>query len=224
MKSDIKLVNCKPILVIAMSLAFSAQSQAFAEPSNEIQSTLTVSTSFVSSFGDVSPTQAQVSAGQTTSFTITPKPGYIIYDVGGCSGSRSGNVYTTGAINANCTVTIAFSTNPIQHKVSTTSSFGGALSPGSSMVPEGGFTSFQLNPKPGYKIQSISGCGGTLSGNTYTTGFINAPCTISPVYLPGEKLVYLHTDVLGSAVVETDTAGNVVKRTEYKPFGESKDN
>ncbi len=224
MKSDIWSIKCNSRFLIAISLALSAQAEAFAQSSNEIQSPLTVSTSFASSVGDVSPTQAQVSAGHTASFTITPKPGYIIYDVGGCSGSRSGNVYTTSAINANCTVTVAFSTNPVQHKVSTTSSFGGALSPGSAMVPGGGFTSFQLNPKPGYKIQKISGCGGTLSGNTYTTGFINSPCTITPVYLAGEKLVYLHTDVLGSAVVETDTSGNVIKRTEYKPFGESNNN
>ncbi len=224
MQWGIKLIKSKRTLLCVMPVVLSIQAQALAERKNEVLSTLTVSTSFASSFGDVSPTQAQVSAGQTASFTITPKPGYIIYDVGGCGGKKSGNVYTTGTISSNCTVSVAFSTNPIRHLVSTTSSYGASLSPGSIMVPEGRNTTIYLNPKPGFKLQSISGCGGTLSGSTYITGFINAPCSVSAVYLAGEKLVYLHTDVLGSAVVETDTSGNVIKRTEYKPFGESKDN
>ncbi|MGH8299087.1 MAG: kelch repeat-containing protein [Steroidobacteraceae bacterium] len=49
-----------------------------------------------------------VNAGGTTTFTVTPKSGYIITGVIGCDGTLSGNSYTTGAINANCTVTASF--------------------------------------------------------------------------------------------------------------------
>lgn len=38
------------------------------------------------------------------------------------------------------------------------------------------------------------------------------------------QVTYLHTDVLGSVIAESDSAGQVKKTTEYKPFGESKDN
>ncbi len=224
MKLKLKLIKSKRMLLCAIPVILSTHAQAFAEPENQAQSLLTVSTSFASSFGDVSPTQVQVSAGQTASFTITPKPGFVIASIGGCNGSLTGKVYTTGAVSANCTVGVGFGYNPVQYQISTTSTYGGGLSPFRETVPGGGYASFQLNSKPGYKLQSISGCGGTLSGNTYTTGFINASCTISTVYLPGEKLVYLHTDVLGSTVLETDATGNVIKRTEYKPFGESSNN
>lgn len=38
------------------------------------------------------------------------------------------------------------------------------------------------------------------------------------------KVTYIHTDFLGSVVAETDESGTVIKKTEYKPFGDSKDN
>ncbi|MBL4585187.1 MAG: Ig-like domain-containing protein, partial [Pseudomonadales bacterium] len=44
----------------------------------------------------------------TTSFTVTPNGGYNIANVTGCAGSLSGNTYTTGAINAACTVSATF--------------------------------------------------------------------------------------------------------------------
>jgi spore coat protein H len=40
-------------------------------------------------------------------------------------------------------------------------------------------TSFTVMPATGYGIASVSGCGGSYSGSTYTTGSITADCTIS---------------------------------------------
>lgn len=37
-------------------------------------------------------------------------------------------------------------------------------------------------------------------------------------------VTYVHTDVLGSVIAESNTSGTVTKTTDYKPFGESKDN
>lgn len=34
-----------------------------------------------------------------------------------------------------------------------------------------------------------------------------------------ETIIYLHTDARGSVMAETDSAGNVVKRTAYEPYG-----
>jgi uncharacterized repeat protein (TIGR02543 family) len=45
--------------------------------------------------------------GSTASFTILPTvPGYGVYATGCNSGTISGNIYTTGAITGNCTVTV----------------------------------------------------------------------------------------------------------------------
>jgi hypothetical protein len=38
------------------------------------------------------------------------------------------------------------------------------------------------------------------------------------------QVIYLHTDVLSSVIAESNAAGIVTKTTDYKPFGESKDN
>lgn len=59
--------------------------------------------------GTVAPTNATVSAGGTTTFTVTPNAGYTITGVTGCGGSLSGSTYTTGAVNASCSVTASFS-------------------------------------------------------------------------------------------------------------------
>lgn len=59
--------------------------------------------------GTVSPAAASVDAGGSARFTVTPNAGYVISGVTGCGGSLAGNTYTTGAINAGCTVTASFS-------------------------------------------------------------------------------------------------------------------
>ncbi len=63
--------------------------------------------------------------------------------------------------------------------VTATATAGGSISPGSANVPEGGNTAFTLTPNTGYSIDSVTGCGGTLSGSTYTTGNITANCTVT---------------------------------------------
>ncbi len=49
-------------------------------------------------------------------------------------------------------------------------------------VPSGGTTTFAVTPNTGYAIVSVSGCGGTLSGNTYKTGPITADCSVTVLY------------------------------------------
>ncbi|HKE46631.1 MAG TPA: PQQ-binding-like beta-propeller repeat protein [Rhodanobacteraceae bacterium] len=59
--------------------------------------------------GTIEPSTPQtVDDGDTTSFTITPIPPNVIADVTGCDGSLAGDVYTTGTIVADCTVTATF--------------------------------------------------------------------------------------------------------------------
>ncbi|WP_156033363.1 BACON domain-containing protein [Candidatus Magnetobacterium casense] len=39
-----------------------------------------------------------------------------------------------------------------------------------------------MTPNTGYSIGSVTGCGGSLSGNTYTTGAITANCTVTATF------------------------------------------
>lgn len=69
--------------------------------------TYTVTGDSTSSDGTISPTTQQVNAGTNTTLTVTPNQGYTA-TASGCNGSLSGTTYTTGVINANCTVTATF--------------------------------------------------------------------------------------------------------------------
>ena len=64
--------------------------------------------------GSISPSGVQtVNHGSTTSFTVSPSPGYSIASVGGtCGGSLSGSTFTTAAVTGNCAVTATFSAIP----------------------------------------------------------------------------------------------------------------
>ncbi len=75
--------------------------------------------------GTISPASQTANAGTTKTLTVTPNSGYAISSVSGCSGSLSGKTYTTGAINANCTVTASFvavgvtvTANPLNYYIS----------------------------------------------------------------------------------------------------------
>ena len=144
--------------------------------------TYTVSTN-AGSNGGISPSSATVTEGNTTQFTITPNGGYQIDTVSGCGGSLSGSTYTTGTVNAACTVSATFEAIPATtYTVSVNAGLNGGISPSSATVNEGNTTQFTVTPNSGYQIASVSGCGGSLSGDTYTTGAINAACTVSATF------------------------------------------
>lgn len=83
--------------------------------------TITVSGATVTSFtvtaaagvgGSITPVSATVNSGSSTTFTVTADSNYFINSVAGCSGSLSGDIFTTGVVTSDCTVTASFSNNP----------------------------------------------------------------------------------------------------------------
>ena len=126
--------------------------------------------------GTISPANATVNAGGTTTLTVTANSGYAINGVTGCGGTLSGNTYTTGTIKADCTVTASFIA---QYIVTATAGADGTISPASATVNAGGTTMFTVTPKRGYVVSGVSGCGGSLAGTTYTTGTTSAACTVT---------------------------------------------
>ncbi|WP_215396258.1 hypothetical protein [Rheinheimera oceanensis] len=47
---------------------------------------------------------------------------------------------------------------------------------------------------------------------------------ISPAPAAGHgHVIYIHTDILGSTIAESDNSGNVIKRYYYMPFGKKQD-
>ena len=138
--------------------------------------TYTVSTA-VGANGSVTPTNATVASGNTTQLTVTPDAGYAIGTVTGCGGTLTGSTYTTGVITANCTVSANFTR--ITYTVSTAVGANGSVTPTNATVASGNTTQLTVTPGTGYTIGTVTGCGGTLAGSTYTTGVITANCTVS---------------------------------------------
>ena len=157
--------------------------------------TFSVTTSVAGSgSGSISPTSRTVNQGSTTSFTVSPAADSSIAGASGCGGSLSGTTSTTGAISSNCTATVNFSVKI--YTVTATAGSGGAITPSSRSVNHGETTAFAVTPSSGYQINSVTGCGGSLSGSTYTTGPITSGCQIVASFslLPPPPLSDAHWD------------------------------
>ncbi len=70
---------------------------------------------------------------------------------------------------------------PATYTVTGTAGSGGTISPSSRTVNSGQTTTFTVTPNSGYTA-SASGCGGSLSGTTYTTGAITSNCTVTATF------------------------------------------
>lgn len=130
--------------------------------------------------GSISPLQVVINPNTTTTFTLTPATNYEVDTVSGCNGALSGNSYTTGTVNATCTVNATFKLKT--HVVSTHSAGNGSIFPTSAVVSHGALTTFTLNPAANYEIDSVNGCNGSLSGNEYTTSSIEEVCTVNTTF------------------------------------------
>lgn len=129
--------------------------------------------------GSITPGSKSITQGSNTILTVTPNAGFMINSVSGCGGNLAGNTFTTAKVFVNCTVNATF----VAGRVATASAgTGGTILPASSTVADGATTTFTITTASGYTLDRISGCGGTLSGNTYTTGTLNANCSISVSY------------------------------------------
>lgn len=69
------------------------------------------------------------------------------------------------------------------YTVAATAGTGGSISPASASVNSGATTSFTVTPDSGNSINTVTGCGGALVGNTYTTGTITAACTVTASFV-----------------------------------------
>ena len=136
--------------------------------------------------GTVTPIGVQtVLFGAFVSFTATPDTGYRANAQTTCGGVNGfttlGTQFTTSApVSGNCTITVAFTPIVPQFAVTPVAAAHGRISPATvQQISQGTRTAFTVTPDSGYAIAGVTGCGGTLAGNTYTTGVITAACTVT---------------------------------------------
>lgn len=73
---------------------------------------------------------------------------------------------------------------PSKRTIQTDAGAGGSIAPAGPIEVNAGFTyDFTITPDSGYKISTASGCGGSLSGNTYSTGPVTSDCTVSATFI-----------------------------------------
>lgn len=88
--------------------------------------------------------------------------------------------------------------------VTATAGAGGSIAPESRNVAHGSTTTFTVTPAAGFLIDQLSGCGGSLSGNTWTTGPIMAACTVEASFLRQLLSIAIEISPAGSGQVSCD--------------------
>lgn len=140
-------------------------------------------TSAAEGYGSISPQGTRAyAAGDGQSYTMTPDNGYSLIDVQ-VDGRPVGvtTAYTFSNISTHHTITAIFAVSTFT--VTPETGAHGAISPDSPQTLAYNSTaSFTLTADAGYNIAAVTGCGGTLSGSTYTTGPILDDCTVQAIF------------------------------------------
>lgn len=93
--------------------------------------------------------------------------------------------------------------------VSASAGEGGTISPASQRIAKGAQATLTVQAEAIYTIQSVTGCGGTLDGNTYRTGAVNADCAVTANF--ALKPMAINMEMLPQSVAEnTNTPLNIV--------------
>jgi len=159
-----------------------------------------------------------VAYNDTVSFGITADAGYHIETVTGCGGTPYSSTakkkkknrkmtmstemtYTTGKITETCTVTAGFAMD--QYTVTPKAGEHGTISPS---TPQGvnpqARVLFEIRAEEHYHIESVSGCGITLTENGgYITEPITGDCTVEAAFAGDLKEITILKTGTGSGTV-----------------------
>lgn len=172
--------------------------------------------------GSIAPGSVTVDAGSTATFTLTAASGYSIGTVSGCGGTLAGSTYTTAAMSADCAVSAQFIADepppPTNYTATATAGSGGSITPPAQTVAAGATASFTVTADTGYFIATVSGCGGTLAGSSYTTAAMTADCAITASFeadAPAPAAIPMNDTGMvfcGLASTNRDTSGDNLKR------------
>ena len=129
-----------------------------------------------------------------------------------------GTVWAWGINSSNCLgdgTTTYIQNSPEQigagfHTVTSSAGAYGSISPNTPQsVAYNGTTLFTVTPNTGYYM-SVTGCGGTLTGNTYTTGPITGNCTVTATFASSGYRGYIVTPSTGTnGSISPNTSGTV---------------
>ena len=153
----------------------------------------------------ISPTSATVQAGATATFTVGLQSGYQNLVATGCT--ISGTTCTTGAINANATVTLSATANTYTATVSAGTGIT-SVTPASQSGTFGSVLNYTIVVAYSYANPTITGCTGTITGSTLSVTVGSANCTgVVTATAPGIDSV----KETPFAVFDTDTTTTLIE-------------
>lgn len=110
--------------------------------------------------------------------------GYGTYS--GFGEDEAGNLYLA---NTDAGMVYRFHSQPTRHQVTPSVVGLGAIAPSTvQTVDDGDTVTFVVQPDPGYVVADVSGCGGTLAEETYTTAPVMADCAVVATFAVGDRL------------------------------------
>ncbi len=133
----------------------------------------TVTASVSGGNGTISPASQPVHYNQPAALTITPNTGYTVDTISGCGGVTqvSGTSWQTGAVTANCAVTVSFAV--AQLTVTATATGNGTVSPASVGVQYGQPVNFTVTPASSeYEVVAVTGTCPSLPGGWFGNGYM----------------------------------------------------
>lgn len=152
----------------------SQPSETPATPPPEIKSYI-ISTSF-NEGGFITPESFELAENSDKTFVISVDQGHELESVSGCNGTLNEDNFTVSNPAANCTIKVRF--KAYQYSVNVATSVGGWVDKPNYQLPYGETAKVNINPNSDHFINSVTGCGGRLNEQQYTTGAINADCTV----------------------------------------------
>ncbi|HUJ16562.1 MAG TPA: chitobiase/beta-hexosaminidase C-terminal domain-containing protein [Nitrospirota bacterium] len=133
--------------------------------------------------GRISPETVQtVNYGGSSTFAATPDTGYHVAAITGCNGTLAGTSFTTGAIASNCTVTATFAADTFTITAVTGANGRISCNPATVAYQKGSVCT--ITPDSGYHA-SVTGCNGTLSGDTYLIAAVVSDCSVFGTFAEG---------------------------------------
>ncbi|MDP5143058.1 M66 family metalloprotease [Rheinheimera baltica] len=155
--------------------------------------------------GSITPQSLTLLSDQQATLKVTPAEGFATAAVTGCNGALTDDQYLIGPLNANCTVTARF--EPVMFEVTSRAGAGGVVSPASQQVQYGQQATFSILPDDGFVIQGVTGCAGTLEGNSFTTTPVMAACEVDVSFVV-ETLSITAVAGAGGSVSPTSVEAN----------------
>lgn len=171
-------------------------------------SNFTVSTSTDTGVS-LSPSSATVPQGQTAAFNVQLASGFQLNTIDGCGGTLNQGVYTTGPINAACTVTASSRLSELSIR-STINAEAGTIGPSTNVIQSGETAQFTVELNPFYSISEVTGCATEepeeVDDRKYriVTKQLFSECTVSvQADLPGEDVFFAATvEIIGNGTVD----------------------